>query len=87
MGSDRFGWFRAEGLSEHELVILMVYAELDAGTKEVAEVLGLAQRTVKNHLNSARRKTNTRTTLGLYHRLVRGVRFETHVSTRMVVEE
>lgn len=66
---------------------MFAFAELDGGEKAVAAELQLSQQTVKNHLMSARNKAGCHTTIGLYHRLVRGVRFETHVTTRVVVEE
>lgn len=87
MGGERLGWARAAGFTEHELVCLFAAAEHDLNLRAVGEELGLAHQTVKNHLHSCRQRLGTRTTLTAYHRLVRGVRFETIVTTRMVVEE
>jgi DNA-binding CsgD family transcriptional regulator len=88
LGEDRSRsrYRRAFGLSDHELVCIFAAAELD-GYDAAGQVLGMSEESVKKTIGRARKKAGVRSALTLYHRLVRGVRFETHVTTRAVVEE
>ena len=73
-------------LTDRELSLVLAVADLD-GNQAAADLYGISLRTVKNHLNNAHRKAGVRSTLGLYHRLVRGIRFETTITTRVVRED
>lgn len=84
MGDDRVHVF---GLTDRELMMVFAVAEFD-GYEGAANYYKISRTTVKNHLHNARQKAGgIKTTLGLYHRLVGGLRFETHVTTRVVRED
>ena len=86
MGGNRARHRRALGLSDRELIYLIAVAE-SGSVSAAAQEIGVSDASIKQVLHRARQKAGTGSTLTLYHRLVRGIRFETHVTTRVVVEE